>query len=230
MKLKNSRIISLIFAFVIMVAGVTAPSITVKAAAGYLHKLHVPFGMEIRKNYTLNMKCAKGITKKVDYSLGEVKKTKKGKKTHVELSIMYWLDERFSADEVDTIVNNYKNSDKNEFGPDHFFVLVNGKTGKLIVDESKYSFKGKVESVTKDRFYGTNGNYFDEPIVMIYNIKFDYPSSDKNVCFGISGGSILLEEEGETEEQFWQGKVPFGKTAYYKKGKKNSRWIDLSKL
>ena len=230
MKVKNSRIISFILTFVIVMVGVITPSVSVQAAAGYLHKLHVPFGMEIRKPYTLKMKCPSGITKKVDYSLGEVKKTKKGNKTHVELSIMYWLDEDFSADEVDAINNAYKDANKDEVGPDYFFVLVNGKTGKLCVDESKYSFKGKTESVTKKRFYGTNGNYFDEPIIMIYKIKFSYTNSDKNVCFGISGGSILIEEEGKTEEQFWEGKVPFGKTAFYKKGKKNSRWIDLSKL
>ena len=98
----SKKIWSLVLTIVVMTALSLTPSESVQAEASYMHKLKVPFGMELRKNYTLTIKYAEGIKKKkVDYSLWDVKKTKKGSKTRVKLGIMYWFQDDFSTNEVD---------------------------------------------------------------------------------------------------------------------------------
>lgn len=50
-----------------------------------------------------------------------------------------------------------------------------------------------------------------------------YPADYKGLCIGVGGYN--LKNSTKTDEAFWNGEKPFGKTSYYKKGKTNSHWM-----
>lgn len=62
-------------------------------------------------------------------------------------------------------------------------------------------------------------------------VTVTYPSDYKGLCLGVWANNFLEDDLSHSSylahERFWDGKKPFGKTTYYKKGKTNSHWMRI---
>lgn len=66
------------------------------------------------------------------------------------------------------------------------------------------------------------GRYFD------INVKVTYPKNYKGLCIGVGGHTSVNDTKNDTK--FWNGKVAFGKTAYYnKKDKSYAHFMRVTK-
>ncbi len=128
-----------------------------------------------------------------------------------------------------------------DLGYTYAAAFVDAKTGKDLEKENdlnvKFTYKeqtGKVNTykaalIENEATDGENP-WVSFPESRRYDVTVVYPAKYDDLCIGIMGANFLLGDMSQKDKKFFEGKVPFGKTQFYTKGKKNSRWVMVSDL
>lgn len=227
------QVVSILLVFTVIFVGVGTQYTTVNASVSYMKKLGVKFGIKDGKEYTFTQKFAGvGITK-LTGKITNITVKDANKEGYKKLTYTVTMKPQFrpTKSQVDKIYKScWAKYDGDTFGEHMFFAVVDGVTGVDLEEENDYDVKvtSKETSKTKSkRFYGSQA-WIEYCIVWQKKVTVVYPEDYKDLCVGFGGGNFVKEKS--VDEKFWEGKKAFGKTNFYKKGKKNSRWLKVSSL
>ena len=100
----------------------------------------------------------------------------------------------------------------------------------------KYTYYPKqyfmyTDSIMKDEKYKEKNCWYRNAKTLSYSFTVTYPKKCKDVVVGIGFSNMIdvpSQSKEEPENQYWTGKdTPYGKTDYYKKGKKTMSYMRL---
>lgn len=110
---------------------------------------------------------------------------------------------------------------KNELG-----VKVKGSKWKYsYYPKQKYKYTGALEKEYKDE-----EQWLRNIKSVSYSFTVTYPKKCRDVVVGIGFANrveVPSEIKDEVDNQYWEGKKPYGKTSYYKKGKNTMSYMRL---
>lgn len=99
--------------------------------------------------------------------------------------------------------------------------FIDYKTGKSFPDgndfDVKVSYGDCKYSKSKYKYYGHSGSWCSYSKISKIKITVTYPKDYKDLCIGVAGNT----NPSNKNDEFWNGEVPFKKSTYYKKGKKD---------
>lgn len=131
--------------------------------------------------------------------------------------------------------------------PYAFYTVFDYKTGMSLEAKNKLGVKVKgskwKSSYYPKQYYTYTGAlageykkedcWFSNCKTMSYSFTVTYPKKCKNIVVGIgfaNRAEVPSELTTEPDNQYWTGKkTPYGKTSYYKKGKKTMSYMRLNK-
>lgn len=121
---------------------------------------------------------------------------------------------KLSKKQVDKIVAS-------DGGLGYMFTLLDYKTGKSLEYENDFDVKvsnsGWKYSKSNYKYYGHRGAWCSHCKTSKIKITVIYPEDYKDLCIGVCGSTDPFNEVSE----FLNGEVPFKKSTFYKKGKKD---------
>ena len=228
-KYAKKRMTALILAFVVVFAGIASVSMEADAAATYMKKLGVKWGLKEGQTYTFTTQYASIGARNITWTLTDMKKKNAKKKGFKELSFIltYQNDFRPTSAEVDQVMKSEYGSMYSNTGENQWFAIIDASTGLDLEQNNnvKVKVKSKDLSVDVNTYDGTNGAWMKAASLYKVQVTVTYPRDYKNLCIGFGGGNVLSSNKTQADNDFWDGTVPFGKTTYYKKGKTNGRWM-----
>ena len=232
---KYKKLTALLLAFVMAFAGVSGFSIRAEAQTSYMKKLRVPFGIKQGRPYHFTQKITGIGDRDITWTLKNVKIKKAKKKGFKELSCIvdFAADFSLSPLEVDVVTSTEYSKANNNSGAHMWFAVVDGETGLDIEDKNdvKVKVKSKRLDYRYNTFYGSDMETWQNAVYLwSTRLVITYPSDYEDMCIGFGGGNVLSGELKKADGDFWKGKVPFGKTTLYTKGKTNSRWLAVSSI
>ena len=153
----------------------------------------------------------------------KVRKTKNrpGFKT-VSFDVVKTLNWKPTKKEVHKMMNSNYYVDTESVGGGVFIAAVDRKTGKSLGASNKYGVKMRLstwknskpmKAVRDEDRCHTLALYKQSKVHVAIEIPVDY----KDLCIGIGGFNRVTETKNDTK--FWNGKVSFAKTSYYKNAK-----------
>lgn len=130
-------------------------------------------------------------------------------------------------EEVDDLTDNISND--GYLCNSSRFSFVDYSTG-LRADRAKgfdVTVTSKWSTLKKKQYQGTHEN-----VANLYDnqcdVKVIFPKDYDGLCLGVMGSPLRVDNS--MDEKYLEGKVPFGKTSYYKKAKNNTHWIRIRNL
>lgn len=254
MKKFMTKIAYILLAITLAVCTLTVMAINpVKThAAEKAHCAGLKLGNDIRLNKTKTFKktcfvqeCDLFPKKKnvrVNYTI-KCNRKSSGKNYKVTYKVNYKLLDNPKI--VRNIVSDEYAFDDEFYQPRAMYTVFNYQTGKTLGIKNKSGVKVK-GSNWKEIFYPKQycyaagdicGQWWYRNYKSISNsFTVIYPKKCKDVVVGIGLTNLSNKQEGSeydeplsNNQKYWKGKVPYGKTDYYKKGKKIMSYMRLSK-
>lgn len=253
MKKLKTKLTCLSLVMAIIIGTMTAPAInpakTEAAEKAYGAKLKL--NNEIKLNTTKTFKkkgfyqgkyiCPKKKTVKINYTI-KCSRKEVGDNYKVTYNVNYkYLNEFKVPKKINAKAKDIYNAvSKYSIEPKVFYTVFDYKTGKSLEESNKLGVKVK-GSKWKQTYYpeqiyyskeGKSIGPFGRSNTKTCSCSFTvtYPKKYKDIVVGIGIISVNSKEENnKTNTQYWDGKVPYGKTSMYKKGKKTVSYMRLNK-
>ncbi len=202
-----------------------------KAAGGYISGLGLKADASVGTTYSFKHGYA-GIKKAqtMKIAIDDLKVLKADKEGYNKMIYTVTFRDTFNPaqKQVDAIMDAvYKNNYADVWGS-YWTAVVDDNTGLCVMKNKDF----EMETVTVDE---DRNLYFrdDGAGGWISNVKFSkwcvtvtYPETYDNLVIGFGAQKKIAYSKAD--DKFWESKVPFGKTTYYKKNKKCSKWIKVS--
>lgn len=238
MKNITKRIIGVLLVVALLVGVLSMSGQTVQAATPHMEKLNLKWDLKNGKSVECKTVFAGGVKGKLSLKISGLKVTKANKKGYKKCTFTY--TEKFKSKltglQVRKIVKSQYNKKLSDAGGGCFYAIVDYDTGasfeynygsigdRPLIDSLDVSVTTSKEKETKGKKYRDKktkqwvcrNNYACKVSVV-------YPENYTGLCIGVGGDNIVSETDADS--QFWNAMKPFGKTSYYKKGKKNSHWM-----
>ncbi|MBQ9632961.1 MAG: hypothetical protein IJV04_08645 [Lachnospiraceae bacterium] len=221
-----------VLAFSLILTGVCALPIQTDASVSYMNRLGVKFGIKPGRKYHFTQKLTGVGNRDITWTMRNVRKRKAKKKGYRELSCVLDFASNFSLSpiEVDAITATEYSKLNNNSGAHMWYAVVDGDTGLDLESDKKNKVKVTVKTKQLDyrynTFYASDMETWQNAVFFwSTQVTITYPSDYKDLCVGFGGGNVLSGELTKADANFWKGKLPFGKTTFYTKGKANSRWL-----
>ena len=228
MKNTFKKVMGALMVAVLMMGVLAVPTQKAQAASkNYMKGLKLNW--DLKKNKKMKVKSAIVVLKKVNtgikitnYKLGNAKKEGYKKLTFsVTFKNIY---KRPSDSQIHKMVAAPKQ------GGGFWWSVADFNTGLSL--EEKNDFDVRVKSSDKKIKKKKYTEYADdhhtcclELYTIRYNVSITYPENYDGLCIGVGGNNQI--NQSSADKKYWVGKVKFGKTTYYKKGKKNSHWMRI---
>ena len=108
----------------------------------------------------------------------------------------------------------------------NWYAILDYDTGYSLESDNDFGVKvkGTRKYKNKKMFKDNDGCRIWWRETTVFNISVTYPKDYKGLCIGV-GGKKVLKKETKNDERFWEGKVVYGNTNYYKKDKANSHFM-----
>lgn len=238
-KKMTKQLVSLLLAATMILGGAFALRVDADAAQkNYMKKLGVKWGIEEGKAYSFKHIWAgigsKDFTWKI--SNAKSKNVKKGNK-QLSFTLTYHIDFKPTPEEVSANVYSDYSQSTGHSGATFAYAIVDAASGLDLEGENskKVVVKSSKKEGKQNQYYGLYGmeqswDTVTFPSTIKYKVTVTYPKNYNDLCIGLSGSNVLAGQGSQADANFWDGKVPFGKTTFYKKGKTNSRWVMVSDL
>lgn len=250
MKKLKTKLTCLSLVMAIIIGTMTAPAInpakTEAAEKAYGAKLKLNNGIKLNTTKTFKKK---GFTQwkyigpkktiKTNYTI-KCSRKEVGDKYKVTYNVNYkYLNDYKMPKKIKGKYSDiYKDVPKNFIAPIEFCTVFDYKTGKNLeisnklgvkVNRSEWKYKfypAQTVSFSKDG--DIDGFRFKKSASVSFTVT--YPKKYKDIVVGIGFISINSKEgNNKTNTQYCDGKVPYGKTSFYKKGKKTVSYMRLNK-
>lgn len=202
-----------------------------------MKKLNVKWNLKNGKAVSCRTVFAGGVKGKMSIKISKfkIKKSKKGyKKCTFTYTTKYKT--KLSASQVQKIISSKYFKKTSNVGGGAWYAIVDYNTGasfeydggvlhdRPMIDNLDVTVKTSKEKVTnKKKYYDRNKKGWVSLGTYKCNVSIIYPEDYAGLCIGVGGHNIVSDTDADTE--FWDAMKPFGKTSYYKKGKRNSHWL-----
>ena len=203
----------------------------------YVKRMGVPIGIKRGEEYPFEVQYAGLGSKTVYIDLSKVhrKTVSKDGIKKVSFLLTYRDYNNLLREQADQIAQADYYKKYKDVGIDWFYTMIDGKTGKCVLTDKNSEVTMEVNDSKGGGFgfsmkLGYNGEKIWRDTSWYHWIDIEYPENMKNIYLGIGGSNVLKENESKADKLFFEGKVPYRKTTFYKKGKNNSRWVLLDKL
>lgn len=140
---------------------------------------------------------------------------------------------------VDSFDNIYDDYYWSLTQPEAFYTVFDYNTGKSLEKKNEFGVKVKDGNNWKYTYYpkqtiivALQKNWYRNVKTISYSFSVIYPKNYKDVVVGIGFAnhtSVPEEWTDNVDNRYWEGEVPYGKTSYYKNGKKTMSYIRLNK-
>ena len=221
----------------ILAAGLCAsPALADEAHAAakkpYMKTLKVKWDLKKGKKVKITSKWA-GAGKQQATAVVKSLKTTKAKKAGYKkttVTIEFYQTFKPTKKQVHKMVNNSFFNKYGHFGNNIAYVVADYNTGKSLETNKKNGITVQRSSWrhSKQKTYrDSDGCYVYFPTKTSVKVTITYPKSYKSLCLGITGNNKIFDSSTKTDEKFWNGKIPFGKSTYYTTGKTNSHWMRI---
>lgn len=213
-----------------LLSGILAvPSQDVQAASkNHIKKLGLRWDLKKSKTVVYDSVFAGigKIKKAGTFKITKYKVSNARKKGYKKLALTYV--QKYTVSLTDTKIHKAANSSycrkTGSTGGGRYFAIVDYNTGMSLEEKNKLNVK--VTSSTKllktRKFKDKDGCYMECDNTRV-TLTITYPEDYDGLCIGLGGYNQL--SNSKADNSFWRGKKEFGKTSYYKKGKKNSHWM-----
>lgn len=189
-----------------------------------LKQLGVPFDLKKGKAVNYKVKILLLGTIKETTTVKSVKITKASKKGYKKAVInVQWGTLPLSNSEIHNCVKAAVKNGTYSCGGPKYYTVVDKRTGQYLGTANDFGVT--VKSKHKKKKYKDNDGC---SINRRYNstITIIYPEDYKDLCFGVGGESTSVYGAKSTDK-FWDGKITFAQSAYYKKDKKNCHFMQI---
>ena len=247
-KRRWKKVVSVLLTLILFV-GVASQEMQAEASVSYMKKLGVKFGIKEGKEYPFTIVHTDGTKSRVTYKISDIElknATREGYK-QLKFTMTYKSDFTPSPEQVDSIgdATPRKWPYRSGFA---YWAILDGTTGRTYVSQSGFPLKGTIfghgidnriaiETVAtnEESLYYKGQRYGGIPVIKMLEQKTTITYAEdfkgfENLCIGFGGNNSKDSFYNETDEKFWHAQEKFGKTTYYKGGKKNSRWLAVSNI
>lgn len=185
-----------------------------------LQQLGVLFDLKKNKPVSIKVKCSGIGVRKISVKVNSIKISKASKKGYKKAVIKFGISENYSKKEVHKIISSGMESF--QYGGERQFAVVDKKSGQSLGKGNDFGVTVKYKTQRK-KFKDNDGCWFS-PEGYKSTITITYPSSYKDMCFGIGGQDKYLVS------------LPFNCTEYndvfvncseYKRSKKNWHFMNI---
>ena len=201
----------------------------------YMKTLKLKWDLRKNKAVTSKEKFAAIGNKAMKITIKNYKTTKlKNGKKKTTFTIAYNMSFKPTKKQVHKIAN----AGYDGFRGDYYFAVIDYSTGLSLEKDSDLSKELGVTVKTSDwkhsgrkKYKDSDGCWVRYPSKSSVKVSITYPADYKGLCLGVWANNYLDDDLSYNSylanERFWNCEKPFGKTAYYKKGKTNSHWMRI---
>ena len=239
----KKKLLSLVLTAALAVTGVVSSVGTVDKVQAeskeYMKKLDLKWDLKKNKNLTFTQNFGKGINKKYSLKMTGFKVTNASKEGYKKLTVSFTITRKWNPtkNDIQKIINRCNKAGADYLPNGFYYTVADYDTGVSLEGKNSYhvkvkSLKNKQHGVKK--YYGTQKSNWVK-LEKSCDVKFEvtYPEDYKGLCIGIGGSNgyskVVRSNNtiGKLDELYFEGNksYPFGKTSFYKQGKKNSHWL-----
>lgn len=217
----------------VLLAGVLAvPSQGVQAASAsknYMKTLGLRWDLKKGRTVTCNSlfagvgKKKKAVTYKITkYKVGNARK--KGYKK-LTLTCVNAVAYKPTKNEIHKMTHSSHFKKTGIVGANGDSVVLDYNTGISLTKKNKFNVEVNCSNwkSMKSRIYKDHDGCYVDFGNLKQTITITYPEDYDGLCIGFYADNQLTKTKAD--KKFQKGKTLFGKTSYYKKGKKNSHWM-----
>lgn len=238
MKKITKRVIGVLLVVVLLVGVLPTPCQTVQAATPYMKKLDVKWDLKNGKSVVCKTVFAGGVKGEISLKISGLKVTKANKKGYKKCTFTYTskYKTKLTALQVRKILKSKYFKKYSNVSGSAFYAIVDYDTGasleynygslheRPLIDNLDVTvLESKEKTTNKKKYRDKKTKGWVSLGTYTCKVSVVYPENYTGLCIGIGGYNIVSETYADSE--FWDAMKPFGKTSYYKKGKKNSHWL-----
>lgn len=208
---------------VVLLAGVLVVPSQDAQATSENHMESLKLNWDLKKNKTVKYRVAMNVIKGINIQgkITDYKIVKAPKAGYKKLTFTVTLKDDLKKPSNGQI---HKMASEGQQAGMNWISVADYDTGLSLERKNKFNVTAKFSWKTiKEKVYKDNHGCYITALTQRGKVSITYPEDYDGLCIGIGGQNRLGMLP--IDKQYWIGKAEFGKTSYYKTGKKNSHWM-----
>ncbi len=229
--MKKNLFLTKLTAFFLAVAMLVTAfnAVPAKAAGGYIESLGLKCDLAVGNSYTFKHGYAGIKPQNMKISIDDIRVIKADREGYNKMIFTVTFADPFkpSDDQIHSMVNAYAVKKKfKSLEGQMWCKVIDNNTGLAVQANKDFEMDSVILDEDLKYYYADDGSW-----VSLYNmwtmcVTTTYPESYDNLVIGVGAQKKIAHTKAD--DKFEDGKLPFGKSTFYKKNKNCSKWLRVS--